>query len=124
MLSYETESGLQDHERSSESHSRQHWGSQRQAVQTHAMPCGRMDGSNDRGPAVATSAGQINAGAPNRGERVAKYNRLLEIEKELGSEARFAGAKPYQRWIAQSAAKFNERKPRCNATFTSHLAEQ
>ena len=55
--------------------------------------------------AVATSAGQIKAGAPNRGERVAKYNRLLEIEKELGSEARFAGAKPYQRWIAQSAAQ-------------------
>ena len=35
--------------------------------------------------AVATSAGQIKAGAPARSERVAKYNRLLRIESELGS---------------------------------------
>jgi enolase len=34
--------------------------------------------------AVATKAGQIKTGAPCRGERVAKYNRLLEIEQELG----------------------------------------
>lgn len=34
--------------------------------------------------AVATGVGQIKAGAPARGERVAKYDRLLEIEKELG----------------------------------------
>jgi len=40
--------------------------------------------------AVATSAGQIKSGAPCRGERVAKYNRLLEIEQELGAHARFA----------------------------------
>jgi len=33
--------------------------------------------------AVATGVGQIKSGAPARGERVAKYNRLLEIEKEL-----------------------------------------
>lgn len=37
--------------------------------------------------AVAVNAGQIKAGAPCRGERVAKYNRLLEIEQELGSSA-------------------------------------
>lgn len=42
--------------------------------------------------AVATNAGQIKTGAPARSERVAKYNRLLVIEDELGSEAaRYAG---------------------------------
>ena len=41
--------------------------------------------------AVATGAGQIKSGAPSRSERVAKYNRLLRIEEELGAEARFAG---------------------------------
>ena len=40
---------------------------------------------------VATGAGQIKAGAPARGERVAKYNRLLRIESELGQSARYAG---------------------------------
>ncbi|MBT9139675.1 MAG: Enolase [Dehalococcoidia bacterium] len=41
--------------------------------------------------AVATAAGQIKTGAPSRVDRVAKYNRLLRIEEELGSSARFAG---------------------------------
>ncbi len=41
--------------------------------------------------AVATTAGLIKAGAPCRGERVAKYNRLLKIEEELGSNARYSG---------------------------------
>jgi enolase len=41
--------------------------------------------------AVATNAGQIKAGAPARGERTAKYNRLLRIEAELGASARYAG---------------------------------
>lgn len=41
---------------------------------------------------VATNAGQIKTGAPARSERVAKYNRLLVIEEELGEEtARYAG---------------------------------
>ncbi len=40
--------------------------------------------------AVAVGAGQIKAGAPCRGERVAKYNELLRIEEDLGSRARFA----------------------------------
>jgi enolase len=41
---------------------------------------------------VATNAGQIKTGAPARSERVAKYNRLLIIEDELGTEtARYAG---------------------------------
>ena len=41
--------------------------------------------------AVATGTGQIKAGAPSRSERVAKYNRLLRIEAELGQSARFPG---------------------------------
>jgi len=41
---------------------------------------------------VATNAGQIKTGAPARSERVAKYNRLLAIEEELGAEtSRYAG---------------------------------
>jgi enolase len=34
--------------------------------------------------AVATNADYIKTGAPSRGERLAKYNRLLEIEEQLG----------------------------------------
>lgn len=41
--------------------------------------------------AVATNAGLIKTGAPARSERTAKYNRLLRIEAELGSQARYAG---------------------------------
>ena len=41
--------------------------------------------------AVATAAGQIKTGAPARGERTAKYNRLLRIEERLGESARYAG---------------------------------
>ena len=37
--------------------------------------------------AVAYNVGQIKAGAPCRSDRVAKYNRLLEIERELGERA-------------------------------------
>jgi enolase len=40
---------------------------------------------------VATNAGQIKTGAPCRSERVAKYNRLLRIEEDLGDTARYAG---------------------------------
>ncbi|MFZ9191628.1 MAG: phosphopyruvate hydratase [Ilumatobacteraceae bacterium] len=41
--------------------------------------------------AVATNCGQIKTGAPARSDRVAKYNRLLRIEAELGSRARYRG---------------------------------
>jgi enolase len=41
--------------------------------------------------AVATGAGQIKTGAPSRSDRVAKYNRLLRIEEELGADAQFPG---------------------------------
>jgi enolase len=42
--------------------------------------------------AVATGVGQIKSGAPSRSERVAKFNRLLRIEGELGMSGRYAGA--------------------------------
>ena len=45
--------------------------------------------------AVALNAGQIKAGAPCRSERLAKYNRLLRIEEELGAHAKFAGTSAY-----------------------------
>ena len=41
--------------------------------------------------AVATNAGQIKTGAPARSDRVAKYNRLLRIEEELGASATYPG---------------------------------
>jgi enolase len=41
--------------------------------------------------AVALGAGQIKTGAPVRGERTSKYNRLLQIEEELGSSATYPG---------------------------------
>ncbi|HEX7949861.1 MAG TPA: phosphopyruvate hydratase [Candidatus Limnocylindrales bacterium] len=40
---------------------------------------------------VAMGTGQIKSGAPSRSERVAKYNRLLRIEGELGDAARYPG---------------------------------
>ena len=41
---------------------------------------------------VGTGAGQIKTGSLCRSERIAKYNRLLAIEAELGEQARFGGA--------------------------------
>jgi enolase len=41
--------------------------------------------------AVAVGSGLIKTGAPCRSERVAKYNRLLQIEEELAAKGRFAG---------------------------------
>jgi enolase len=43
--------------------------------------------------AVASNAGLIKAGAPCRSERLAKYNRLLRIEEELGKVAQYPGKK-------------------------------
>ena len=45
--------------------------------------------------AVATGAGQIKTGAPSRSDRVAKYNRLLRIEEELGASAEFPGLQAF-----------------------------
>jgi len=49
--------------------------------------------------AVATGAGQIKTGAPCRTDRVAKYNRLLQIEWELGAAARYAGRDAFGPWL-------------------------
>ena len=47
--------------------------------------------------AVATQAGQIKTGAPCRSDRVAKYNRLLRIEEELGEAASWPGRSAFPR---------------------------
>ena len=47
--------------------------------------------------AVATTAGQIKTGSLSRSDRTAKYNRLMAIEEQLGTAARFAGAKVFLR---------------------------
>lgn len=47
--------------------------------------------------AVARNACQIKAGAPARGERVAKYNRLLNIEMMLGESGKYAGKSAFRR---------------------------
>ena len=44
--------------------------------------------------AVATGAGQIKVGSVARSERLAKYNRLLRIEEEMGPAAPFAAWRP------------------------------
>lgn len=50
--------------------------------------------------AVALNAGQIKTGAPVRGERTAKYNRLIDIAEELGDAARYPGDVFPQRVVA------------------------
>ncbi len=59
---------------------------------------GETDDTSIADLAVATGVGQIKTGSASRGERIAKYNRLLMIERELGAKARYAGATPYARW--------------------------
>ena len=49
--------------------------------------------------AVATSTMQIKSGAPARGERTAKYNRLIRIEERLGESCTFAGNDIYSHYI-------------------------
>ena len=48
--------------------------------------------------AVALNCGQIKTGAPARSERVAKYNQLLRIEEQLGSDAIYAGRLAFPRF--------------------------
>jgi enolase len=45
--------------------------------------------------AVATCTGQIKTGSLSRSDRVAKYNRLMRIEKELGEMARYPGRRAF-----------------------------
>lgn len=46
--------------------------------------------------AVATDAGQLKVGSFSRSERLAKWNEVLRIERELGPRARFVGARIFQ----------------------------
>jgi enolase len=59
---------------------------------------GETDDTSIADLAVAAGMGQIKTGSTSRGERIAKYNRFLEIEHELGTKARYAGASVYERW--------------------------
>jgi enolase len=47
--------------------------------------------------AVATNCGQIKTGSASRTDRIAKYNQLLRIEEELGSQAKYAGRRAFRR---------------------------
>jgi len=51
--------------------------------------------------AVATNCGQIKTGAPNRTDRVAKYNELLRIEENLGMSAIYAGRGAFSRFASR-----------------------
>jgi enolase len=51
--------------------------------------------------AVATGAGQIKIGSVTRSERLAKYNRLLRIEEELGERAQYRGAETFERFFSR-----------------------
>jgi enolase len=45
---------------------------------------------------VATGTGQIKTGSLSRSDRIAKYNRLMKIEEELGSQAKYAGRSAFR----------------------------
>ncbi|MFZ0320866.1 MAG: hypothetical protein WAL56_17195 [Candidatus Sulfotelmatobacter sp.] len=63
---------------------------------------GETDDTTIADLAVASGVGQIKTESASRGERVAKYNRLLAIERELGSKALYAGNTVYKRWERSS----------------------
>lgn len=73
------------------------------AVVSHRS--GETDDTTIADLTVATGTGQIKSGSVCRGERVAKYNRIVEIEKELGARAHYAGRKAYERWKPILAAQ-------------------
>jgi enolase len=65
---------------------------------------GETDDTSIADLAVAAGMGQIKTGSTSRGERIAKYNRFLEIEQELGAKARYAGTGIYDRWQKRAKA--------------------
>jgi len=71
---------------------------------------GETDDTTIADLAVATGVGQIKTGSASRGERVAKYNRLLAIERELGSKACYAGNTIYERWGRSSRQRDDAEK--------------
>ena len=62
------------------------------AVMSHRS--GETEDSTIADLAVATNCGQIKTGSLARSDRTAKYNQLLRIEQELGSQAKYAGERP------------------------------
>jgi enolase len=72
------------------------------AVVSHRS--GETDDTTIADFSVATGVGQLKTGSACRGERVAKYNRLLEIEKELGRSAKYAGRTVYAKWVGELTA--------------------
>jgi enolase len=72
------------------------------AVVSHRS--GETDDTTIADFSVATGVGQLKTGSACRGERVAKYNRLLEIEKGLGRSAKYAGRTVYAKWVGELVA--------------------
>ena len=66
------------------------------AVMSHRS--GETEDSTIADLAVATNCGQIKTGSLARSDRLAKYNQLIRIEEELGSQARYAGRKALKAW--------------------------
>ena len=66
------------------------------AVVSHRS--GETDDTTIADLTVAAGTGQIKSGSVCRGERIAKYNRLVEIENELGANGHYIGRKAYERW--------------------------
>jgi enolase len=56
--------------------------------------------------AVALDTGQIKTGSMSRSERIAKYNRLMKIEDDLGLQAKFDGLKTFVNFVP--AVKINQ----------------
>ncbi len=65
------------------------------AVMSHRS--GETEDSTIADLAVATNCGQIKTGSMSRSDRIAKYNQLIRIEEELGTEALFAGKSVFSR---------------------------
>jgi enolase len=63
------------------------------AVVSHRS--GETEDSTIADIAVATNAGQIKTGSMSRTDRIAKYNRLLKIESQLGDNAVYGGVKSF-----------------------------
>jgi enolase len=66
------------------------------AVVSHRS--GETDDTTIADLTVAAGTGQIKSGSVCRGERIAKYNRLVEIEQELGGMGQYVGRQAYARW--------------------------
>ena len=65
------------------------------AVMSHRS--GETEDSTIADLAVATNCGQIKTGSLSRSDRIAKYNQLIRIEEELGTQAEFGGRSVFKR---------------------------